>query len=273
MGYRNARLQFTITFFNLSTLWSDVAWGFGFVQYCLEQENVFYDELCRDEDQILNCTINCENNSTCVDQCDEPFICESAKSQYNFIYTVFQVTSTVVGVCFEPILQKFGFLVTRKRFKNFWKFEDLRQKSWIAVRMWGSSIFWIFGRLIMFTLTTVGATLLVFYQSNADLVTYGWIILGLPKFGYFVTNVNEDRFQNFSPTCQLCKDARKIFENNSSKRIDFQIWHMVLWLLSVVSLIFLVEFLSLLKWFTIPVLASGWFSNVKLPDNRIFERS
>ena len=80
-------------------------------------------------DQILNCTINCENNSTCVDQCDEPFICESAKSQYNFIYTVFQVTSTVVGVCFEPILQKFGFLVTRKRFENlrikdensFWK--------------------------------------------------------------------------------------------------------------------------------------------------------
>ena len=67
----------------------------------------------------LNCTINCENNSNCVDQCDEPFICESAKSQYNFIYTVFQVTSTVVGVCFEPILQKFGFLVTRKRFENF----------------------------------------------------------------------------------------------------------------------------------------------------------
>ena len=99
------------------TLESDVAWDFGFVQYCLEQENIFYDELCRDEDAILSCTSSCGNNSTCVDQCDEPFICEKAKSQYNFIYTVFQVSSTVVGVAFEPILQKFGFLVTRKSFK------------------------------------------------------------------------------------------------------------------------------------------------------------
>ena len=49
----------------------------------------------------------------------------------------------------------------------------------------------------MCILTTVGATLLIFYQSNADLVTYGWVILGLPKFGYFVTNVNEACFQIF----------------------------------------------------------------------------
>ena len=48
----------------------------------------------------------------------------------------------------------------------------------------------------MCTLTTVGSTLLIFYQSNADLVTYGWVILGLPKFGYFVANVNEDRFSS-----------------------------------------------------------------------------
>ena len=143
---RNGLLKCSIAIRNRDflTLWSDVAWGFGFVQYCLEQENVFYDELCRDEDQILNCTINCENNSTCVDQCDEPFICESAKSRYNFIYTVFQVTSTVVGVCFEPILQKFGFLVTRKRFKYFWKLEDLKTKILAEDLMWGSSIFWIF---------------------------------------------------------------------------------------------------------------------------------
>ena len=110
-------------FYFETILESDVAWGFGFVQYCLEQENIFYDELCRDEDAILSCTTSCGNNSTCVDQCDEPFICEKAKSQYNFIYTVFQVSSTVLGVAFEPILQKFGFLVTRKSFKifNFFK--------------------------------------------------------------------------------------------------------------------------------------------------------
>ena len=63
----------------------------------------------------------------------------------------------------------------------------------------------------MCTLTTVGATLLVFYQSNADLVTYGWIILGLPKFGYFVTNVNEDRFYDYKCTCQSTLPATEKF--------------------------------------------------------------
>ena len=78
----------------------------------------------------------------------------------------------------------------------------------------------------MCTLTTVGATLLIFYQSNADLVTYGWIILGLPKFGYFVTNVNEACFQIFKifqKFCQLREGHSNLLENHLSKRIDFLI--------------------------------------------------
>ena len=65
----------------------------------------------------------------------------------------------------------------------------------------------------MCILTTVGATLLIFYQSNADLVTYGWIILGLPKFGYFVTNVNEACFQ-------------KLFDNYSSDQCTTKLWNL-----------------------------------------------
>ena len=74
----------------------------------------------------------------------------------------------------------------------------------------------------MCILTTVGATLLIFYQSNADLVTYGWIILGLPKFGYFVTNVNEACFQKLFEHYSS-DQCRKNFETHQSKRIDFQI--------------------------------------------------
>ena len=28
---------------------SAATWGFGFVQYCLEKENIFYDEFCKNE--------------------------------------------------------------------------------------------------------------------------------------------------------------------------------------------------------------------------------
>ena len=28
---------------------SAATWGFGFVQYCLEKENIFYDEFCMNE--------------------------------------------------------------------------------------------------------------------------------------------------------------------------------------------------------------------------------
>ena len=99
----------------------------------------------------------------------------------------------------------------KEKIQILWKLKDLGQRSRKDVLIWRSSMFWIFGRLIMCTLTTVGATLLVFYQSNADLVTYGWIILGLPKFGYFVTNVNEDRFQNNKRICRRTLPASKKF--------------------------------------------------------------
>ena len=32
---------------------SATTWGFGFLQYCFEQENVFYDEFCKNETKDL----------------------------------------------------------------------------------------------------------------------------------------------------------------------------------------------------------------------------
>ena len=101
---------------------------------------------------------------------------------------------------------KIWFLSHKEKIKKFLKVgrsstKVLKRRSHVRIV---NTVFWIFCRLIMCTLTTVGATLLVFYQSNADLVTYGWIILGLPKFGYFVTNVNEACFHIFKRTCQPC---------------------------------------------------------------------
>ncbi len=60
---------------------SGIGFGFPFLQYVLEKELVFYDEMCTDESAPANVT--------------EVVLCQGAKQQYNTIFTA----AVVSNVC------------------------------------------------------------------------------------------------------------------------------------------------------------------------------
>lgn len=39
-------------------LYAGAVYGYGFVQYILEKESIFWDELCFDETKHVNCTLS-----------------------------------------------------------------------------------------------------------------------------------------------------------------------------------------------------------------------
>lgn len=112
----------------------------------------------------------------------------------NHLFAKKQKVNTILFILFSRYHRRLSVLVLNRSYKNLVSLSQEKVQVGES-RHWVSRI-WTFDRLIMCTLTTVGATLLIFYQSNANFVTYGWIILGLPKFGYFVANVNEDSFSH-----------------------------------------------------------------------------
>ena len=84
------------------------------MQYMFEKEFVFYEEYCK-EPQEAACDKLCNGidattphpdntftsgytsgfapnyyNDTCMEECVQPFICEAALTQYNFIFTLFR---------------------------------------------------------------------------------------------------------------------------------------------------------------------------------------
>ena len=63
------------------------------MQYMFEKEYVFYDEYCKPAENMDEyCDEQCSgtSNATCIDDCLQPFICEAALTQYNFIFTLFR---------------------------------------------------------------------------------------------------------------------------------------------------------------------------------------
>ena len=66
--------------------------GYGFMQYIWEKEFVFYDEYCKTNETISICETNCTEPEydACINNCNKPFICESALSFYNFIFVIFR---------------------------------------------------------------------------------------------------------------------------------------------------------------------------------------
>ena len=85
---------------------SATTWGFGFLQYCFEQENVFYNEFCRNETKDWfppsgkTTHFHRRERSFYSDEInlkidEDPYVCEDAKSHYNLIFTLFQVISTL----------------------------------------------------------------------------------------------------------------------------------------------------------------------------------
>lgn len=139
-------------------------WGWGFMQYMMEKEYVFYESHC-----LEDCLAACQpQNLTCVEKCEnEPFICEAATSYYNFIFVIFSSISGFSSLLFEPILRYAGF---------FWT------------------------KLAMSVMTTGGAILLAFYNDNNDLIIWAWNLMGFPSVMYIILNINEQapRFPSIS---------------------------------------------------------------------------
>ena len=79
-------------------------------------------------------------------------------ASYNTVFTYFLLTSSLSGVFFDPIHQKFGTFAIR---------------------------------CILGTMTTLGLVLFIFYQDNSNIIYGVWQLIGLPSSFYIVSNTKE----------------------------------------------------------------------------------
>ena len=96
-------------------------------------------------------------------------------ASYNTVFTYFLLTSSLSGVFFDPIHQKFGTFAIR---------------------------------CILGTMTTLGLVLFIFYQDNSNIIYGVWQLIGLPSSFYIVSNTKElcpifPKVRNFQPKFQL----------------------------------------------------------------------
>ena len=89
---------------------------------------------------------------------EEKETCEAMLASYNTVFTYFLLTSSLSGVFFDPIHQKFGTFAIR---------------------------------CILGGMTTLGLVLFIFYQDNSNIIYGVWQLIGLPSSFYIVTNTKE----------------------------------------------------------------------------------
>lgn len=135
--------------------YAGTCYGFGFMQYILEKEGVFWDEKCYDPEKHKSCTILPDGQIECS---EEKETCEAMLASYNTVFTYFLLTSSLSGVFFDPIHQKFGTFAIR---------------------------------CILGGMTTLGLVLFIFYQDNSNIIYGVWQLIGLPSSFYIVTNTKE----------------------------------------------------------------------------------
>ena len=146
-----------------------VAFGFGFLQFIFEEEDIFWDELCHDTENCSSQGSSLPNpnpNSLVCLEDKEP--CEAQYEEYSDIFTWFLLTSNLAALVLDPIHKKFGTFVLR---------------------------------LILGTMTTSGIVFLIFYGENPYFIWPAWQLIGIPALMYVILNTKEEDQRN---TCQPC---------------------------------------------------------------------
>ena len=160
-----ARLLNVYSWIRWPTKISGLVWGLSFLQYCWEDELIFYYEKCQD-DPGYKCFEHCKTNhsvSNSIDciaaKCDpEPVMCNSAYKEFSRVFAIMSLTCSCSGIVFEPISRTFGMF---------------------AVRL----------TMCLFSIT--GHVCLIFYQTNPDMIYVGWTMMGFPTFIYLTCNIDE----------------------------------------------------------------------------------
>ena len=139
-----------------------VAFGFGFLQFIFEEEDIFWDELCHD-------TENCTSQGSSLVCLEDKEPCEAQYEQYSDIFTWFLLTSNLAALVLDPIHKKFGTFVLR---------------------------------LILGTMTTSGIVFLIFYGENPYFIWPAWQLIGIPALMYVILNTKEEDQRNTCEPCR-----------------------------------------------------------------------
>jgi len=141
-------------------LYAGVVYGFGFVQYILELEGVFWNELCYDPNNPEHnsaCTINAKEQVSCPEELTKN-PCPESQAEFNSIYTWFLLSSSLTVLMLDPILNRFGIFCCR---------------------------------FICALFTTAGLVCLCLYETNPYLLWGAWQLMGVSATMYIIMNIKE----------------------------------------------------------------------------------